>query len=353
MRLRLAGLFLLALFFAVVVSCQAPLQVAISPDLAELVPLVNEALGSGRVALEDPTRGEPNTLRLTTTPGWNLPAGSADAGVLSDWPELSQVWPLPVGLALLGRNVQGWTAVPVLYDLWGVTTFVDQTPEAVPAWQSWESLMASPVPVRIAGGAPSFRQAAFLFQNRAPATAPVDATRWFGQARDPWVASLQTLPAFVMAPRWEANAWAMSRPDLEFGYQAGTPHQFIETYRTYELANPNGIRQFVPLASGDPSRPAFVGIVVFLEFRGTDLAGAHELITKLLSSSFAKRAGQKFKWLAASPAAPEIDGTGAGVRQLLYRPATVFPVTDRLPTPIDPKSLFGAIEEMIETSPKR
>jgi hypothetical protein len=305
------------------------------------------------------TGGSPVTdaLRLSSTPGWNLAPGSDPLVPLAaDWAAGGNYLPYPA-LAALGRQSDGgWSAVPLLFDVWGQTRFLAKPAEAVtPA--DWKSLTtkARAQSLAMAGGRPAFRQAAFLFQAWPNVAGEAEAAKWFVQAPQPWNDSLRSMDDLVNLPVWMVNSWRYSGPDLKNSYLPGTQLGFIETFRDFETANPPGNRRYLPLASEAAAGYALAGEVLFLELRGHpgQQAMAVEIIKALSTADFFKDAGGEQKWLAASQNAFELDPSGELVRRRVLGAARFFPVSDRLPEPWDETKLLVQIQVEVDRTPRK
>jgi hypothetical protein len=317
-----------------------------------------KAIGQGKVAVvvEGPIGARANVIRVTTTPGWNLAPGLGPAVVLpSDW---DPAYSAPQVLSALGRAKDGsWSSVPILYDVWGQTTFAGKGAMPPPPGE-WRDLLkrAEPESLSVAGGRPSFRQAAFLFELFPDVPAAKEAASWFNQGPDRWEAPGAVLPALVKDRSWPHDAWSFTRNDQIAWYKQGKRLVFLETYRDYESIDPPGVRRFVPLvAAKEGAGHSMAGEVLFMEYRGraADLARALKLMRVLAGDEFQKQAGMTGKWLAASRTAPEIDGIGAAARNRVAGAARFFPVADGLPDPLVEGSVWTDVQLAVERAPKR
>jgi len=342
-------------------SCSPPIRILVSPEVSDLRSLLKQSLAGGtentvEVLTEEGTSPDANVLRVTTTPGWNLPGGSEPARALPADADSSSAFPIMGSLGALGKTASGeWTAIPLLFDLQGVTVFVAK-PEIPGAPQiRWSDLLAPGKTLVLAGSKPSHRQLAYFLPLTtlfAGSASPGSAETWFNQN----VADrgrLEALGTLIKAKLWGPDTWFWSRADLLVSYKPGSNLTFLESYRDYELTNPGGIRRFSPLISeANDGSYAVAGTVVFLEYRGRDPAQAMKLIGAIVGSDFVKRSGMTGKWLAASFNAPEVDGEGAHARQLVQRASRFFPVTDRLPSPLVEGNLPTEIQLIVDRSGK-
>jgi hypothetical protein len=57
--------------------------------------------------------------------------------------------------------------------------------------------------------------------------------------------------------------------------------------------------------------------------------------------------------LAANSSAPELDGTGAAVRNLVRQAEFFYPLTDRLPDPLVENDLTVDVQLAIDEAPKK
>jgi len=342
---------------AILISCQAPPTVLLAPEAAGLEPAVRGALPRGaKVEVEGRGKAGRNVIRLSSTPGWNLPAGlGPDVPLPADW---NPSYTLPPSLAALGRKADGsWSSVPVLYDVWGETSFAATSPSAPPPPGDWSSLLkgAARDALVVAGARPSFRQTAFLFQLFPDLPASREAIAWFAQTPAGWRSPGSVFPALVAHRAWQPNTWFFSRADQTVAYRSGRPTVFLETYRDYESTNAPGRRRFVPLAAKGPGGYAMAGTVLFLEYRGDarSLDRALPLMKRLTGPGFARQAGLGGTWLAAGQAAEELDGVGAMVRRRVGACGRFLPVTDRLPDPLVEGSLWVEVQLAVDSAPRK
>ncbi len=331
--------FVASLAFGVLVGCQAPLVVLVSPDLAELTPSIASAVkGSGlnaTVVTESarwPSGAE--GLRVTTTPGWNLPA-EAPKGAVIVLPEgFDSAYQTAPSLAALAGKPGSVSAIPLFFDIWGTTVFSTPKTAARPVAQHWQA----------GGSRPGFRQAAvFLWGPALPSTA---ADQWFSSA--PPASLNQTIEAVAHKTEWVSNNWRLSQADLLGAYHPGAPLVFYETYRDYEKQHV-AARRFQPLTMGTPLTVA--GIVVFAEIRGGEPQRWQPLLGILASASFQKGVGLTTPWLPANLQAPDIDSEGAAARNVVKMAARFFPTSDRLPDPITARDLPASIQLAFDQLP--
>jgi hypothetical protein len=358
---RLAIPLLILAAFSILASCQKPLTVLLGPEAAPLKAAIEETAagtqGLGKVMVEVEGAKAPagSMLRLSSTPGWNLPSGSEPAvSFPSDW---DPSYRPPPAFAVLGQGKDhSWSSVPLLYDVWGHTTFAANPSAPTPAGE-WKGLLkrAAPASLSVAGIRPSFRQAAYLFGIFPDLPSEREAASWFVQAPSGWKAPGAVLPALVADRAWIPNSWFFSREDQAMSYKTGKPIVFFETYRDYERANPRGVRRFVPLTIRKGQSYAMAGTVLFLEFRGNknQLGPALKLMRSLARPEFQKRAGMDGKWLSADQSAPELDGVGAMVRRMSRGASRFFPVTDRLPAPLVEGSLWVEVQLSVDRAPRK
>jgi hypothetical protein len=355
-----AGLLGLATLLSLA-SCQKNLTVLVGPEAAPLMAAIADAaartqgLGKVKVELEAAKAPAGPVLRLTSTPGWNLPAGSAPAvSFPRDW---DPSYSIPPSLAVLGQGKdRSWSSVPLLFDVWGQTSFTGGGRLPAPP-DEWRELVkrAASGSLSVAGSRPSFRQAAFLFEVFPDQTADREATAWFTQAPSGWKAPSAVLPSLVADRAWAPNSWFFTREDQAMSYKAGRPTVFLETYRDYEGANPPGVRRFAPISRRQGSGYAMAGTVLFLEFRGSDrrLEQALRLARALAGPDFQKRAGLEGQWLAANQSAPGLDGTGDMVRRAARAAERFFPLTDRLPEPLAEGNLWVEVQLSADRAPRK
>jgi hypothetical protein len=354
-RLSACPLGLLAALW--LASCQPPPTVLLAPEAAGLESAVRSALPRGtRVEVEGRGVVGRNVIRLSSTPGWNLPAGvGADVPLPADW---NPSYSLPPSLAALGRNADGsWSSVPVLYDVWGETGFAAKSSFAPPLPGDWSSLLkgAARDALVVAGSRPSFRQTAYLFQLFPDLPESRGALAWFAQTPAGWRSPGSVFPALTANRAWQPNTWFFSRADQRVAYKSGRPTVFLETYRDFESTNAPGRRSFVPLAANSPGGYAMAGTVLFLEYRGDarTLDRALRLMKSLAGPGFARLAGMDGKWLAADQAAEELDGVGAMVRRRVGGAERFFPVTDRLPDPLVEGNLWVEVQLAVDRTPRK
>ncbi|MDA8424954.1 MAG: hypothetical protein M0Z80_02355 [Treponema sp.] len=337
------------------ISCQAPPAVLLAPEAAGLESAVRGVLPRGtKVEVEGRGGVDRNVIRLSSTPGWNLPSGvGADVPLPADW---NPSYTLPPSLAALGRKADGsWSSVPVLYDVWGETSFAAPSPSAPPPGD-WSALLkgAARDTLVAAGARPSFRQAAFLFQVFPDLPESSEALAWFDQTPLGWRAPGAVFPAVIANRAWRPNTWFFSRADQAAAYKPGRPTVFLETYRDYESTNAPGLRRFAPLVANSPGGYALAGTVLFLEYRGDarSLDRALPLMKSLTGPGFARKAGLGGKWLAADRAAEELDGVGAMLRRRVGASVRFLPVTDRLPDPLVEGSLWVEVQLAVDRAPR-
>jgi len=353
--LLLSGLVMLT-------SCQRPLTVLVGPEGVHLKAGIEDAVastsGQGKIQIEAEGAKWPGgpVLRLTTTPGWNLPAGIGPAvSVPADW---DATYSPPEALAALGISKNGsWSSVPILYDVWGQTSFAEKQAKPLPPGD-WRGLRKGTArsSLSVAGSRPSFRQTAYLLELFPDIPAQSEAASWFDQAASRWKAPSAVLPSIVTEPAWGQNAWFFGRGDQAMSYKQGKPLVFLETFRDYESTNVPGVRRFVPLDSRQGGKGyAMAGTVLFMEYRGDErgLEAALPLMRALAGNEFQKRAGMTGGWLAVNRTAPEIDGTGATIRRLVAGARRFFPVTDRLPDPLVEGSLWVDVQLAVDSAPRK
>jgi hypothetical protein len=172
---------------------------------------------------------------------------------------------------------------------------------------------------------------------------PALAEDWFTSTSPPTMtAAVQTA---TRRPEWAFNTWRYAQADLLQTYRPGTPFVFFETYRDYERETKAGFRQFRALATGSPATVA--GTVVFAEVRGS--AAAWDPLLKLFASAgFQQSVERSSPWLAVNLLAPEIDGEGASVRNLVKLAAHFVLTSDRLPPTLTEKNRPTDIELAFE-----
>lgn len=315
-------------------SCSEPLSIVISPELADLAGPLKQALADQGTSIDIGAEGDQApgaaVLRLTTTPGENLQPGTLKAQPFpSDWD--GGAFPVLGALKTVVSPTDGeWTALPLLFDLQGVTVFVNDPKAPALPQTRWNDLEGPAGTVVMEGNRPSVRQSAFFLS---------------GEDR-------KNFGSLTLARHWAPNTWFWTRADLATVYKPASSLVFLESYRDYELGNPGGTRRFSPLVSEQDGRYTVTGTVVFLEHRGQDVSQAVQLVRTILASGFIKRAGMTHKWLAASFNAPEIDGDGAHARQVVQRAARFVPVTDRLPDPLVEGSLVTEIQLAVDKTPR-
>ena len=347
--------------FSMLASCQKPLTVLLGPEAAPLKAAIEETAagtpGLGKVSVEVEGAKAPSgaALRLTSTPGWNLPSGSEPAvSFPSDWD--SSYRPVP-SIAILGQGKdRSWSSVPLMYDVWGHTTFA-ANPSALTPTGDWKGLLkrAAPASLLVAGIRPSFRQAAYLFGIFPGLSSDPEAASWFAQTPAGWKAPPAVFSALVANRVWIPNSWFFSREDQALSYKTGKQIVFFETYRDYERAQAPGVRRFVPLSVRDGQGYAMAGTVLFLELRGnkSGLGPALKLMKSLVSPDFQKRAVMDGKWLSTDQSAPELDGVGAMVRTMSRGASRFFPVTDSLPDPLVEGSLWVEVQLSVDRAPRK
>lgn len=351
---RRAILGLLALALA---ACQRPPAITLASEAAGLRGALQAAL-SGDAAfkavkildegLAMPSRG---SLRLSSAPGWALPKGAPPAAPFPKGWDKGVAYSPPAALAALGLREDGsWSCIPMLYDVWGATVFVNAA--AAPLPPLGQLISEAPASsIAMAGGRPSARQALYyLGLPPGPLTA-AEVESWFGRP----ATEMKPFSAF-QEKSWLHDSWAFSQPDLSRLYKDGSKIIFLESYRDYEAWNAPSYRTFRLLASPvDSVRKAYAGTVLFLEYRGAPkgVAAALPLVRYLVASSFAKEAGIAEHWLAADQRAPELDSVGELARRLVASAPRFYPVTDRLPNPMVGGSLLVEIMRAVDQAPKK
>jgi hypothetical protein len=335
---------------ALVVSCGPGLEVVVSPEVKELLPDLQTALGSP-VALEDPAKAERNTLRITTTPNRNLAPGSAPAGAFGrgEFPE-GQV-ALPASLLALGAAGEAWSALPLLYDVAGQTVFVPDPKMPGAPQVTWAELTDPQRRVVVEGSRPALRQAAFALSQTSDAL-PVLASVWFARDPAPSQAALGAFGASTQRAPWVQDGWSWGPGDVANSYKLRATERFFETFRSYELSTAPGVRRFSPVVSANPGSYVVAGTVVFAEYRGTEPQAAADLVKRLLASDFVKQAGIRQKWLGASFQAPELDSDGAHVRQVVLGAKRFYPVTDRVTSPGEANDWVTAVQGAVDQAPR-
>ena len=339
---------------ALLASCAPAPVVLISPEAEGLAPAVEKAVPKGtKVLLESQAgKGAPRTVvRITTTPGWNMPSGVGPAALLPAatlQADKQGRYAMPSALAALGRRGDGsWSSVPLLFDIWGSTVFVADE-KGPPPSGAWGPLFAKAVKskVSVAGSRPSFRQTAYFFETRSASSHQAEAASWFSQAAAGWDDPAAALSRVAVSRALIPDAWRFARADQSTLYKPGPKLVFLETYRDFEAANPPGFRRFAPLNAGREDAPVLAGTVIFAEFRGDKRAApaASRIVASLAAPEFQKAAGLAGRWLAANGGAPEIDVEGAQARRLVERASRFFPVCDRLPDPPVEACLLSTIQ---------
>jgi hypothetical protein len=331
-------------------SCAPAPAVLLSTEAAGLKAVVEAAVPRGTSVLvegdgHDAKQEKGSVIRLTTTPGWNLPKGAGPAvGLPASW---SASYAAAPALAALGRGRDGsWSAVPLLFDPLGRTVFAKALSDPPPSGE-WNGILAKSAPgsVVVAGSRPAFRQAAYFLSAYAERPGAIEAASWFSQAPAGWPLPSKTLAPVFSSRAFAPNAWMFSRDDLSMSYKPGEL-SFFETYRDFESANPPGKRQFAPLTLAQGPSYAMAGIVLFAECRGNPRSAraAGKLVAALDSPAFLKAAGMTGKWLAADRAAPELDSEGALARRLVEGAERFIPLSDRLPEPLVEDCLLVEIQ---------
>jgi hypothetical protein len=344
----------LALVFA---SCQPRLVLMVSPEAAELIPVAREALAGLRRPVDiipEPVAWPSGAvvLRLTSTPGTNLPFGAPPLVALPRDKELVGSISLPLSLQELGSSPgQSLQVLPILFDVWGRTSFSDGKSMTPFTWKTLvEKGRANSLAV--AGSRPSFRQAVFaLGRNGLPA--PEGALDWFSAKAEG--GDLGLMSPLVQYRAWAPGVWSWTASDLGISYRPGTKWIFLETYRDFERGRASGNRQFVALLGDRPKGFALAGTVLFLEYRADRERSAYllPLVRIMASPAFEKEAGMRTKWLAANLRAPEIDGEGAAVRNLAVQALAFFAVSDSLPLAQDNQTLLSDIQTVVDRIPRR
>lgn len=331
-------------------SCAPTPAVLLSPEAAGLRAAVEAAVPEGTVVLvegqvSDSKEIPRSVVRLTTTPGWNLPKGAGPAVALpASWNASYAAAP---ALSTLGRRRDGsWSAIPLLFDPLGRTAFAKDLSSPPPSGE-WQGILAKSAPgtVVVAGKRPAFRQAAYFLSTYAEFPGTIEAVSWFSQALSDWPSPSKALAPAFSSMAFAPNAWMFSRDDLSMSYKPGEL-TFFETYRDFEGANPPGTRRFAPLTLARGQSYAMAGIVLFAECRGDGRSAraAGKLVAALDSPAFLKAAGMSGKWLAADRAAPELDSEGALARRLAEGAERFIPLSDRLPEPLVEDSLLVTIQ---------
>ena len=321
-------------------GCQEPLTVLVSPEVSDLLPAVRAAVTQSGVRATVTAESERwpggSGLRITTTPGWNLPAGAPPASRIPQ--NGASDYQTAGALAALADAKAGTVSVlPVVFDLWGTTVFPQTKNRTGPAPRG-------PQPQRwlVAGARPSFRQAAVYLWGALS----LPPGNWFASPSPPTLAA--AVQTAARRPEWAAGTWRYAQPDLLQSYRAGAPFVFFETYRDYERETNAGFREFRPLAVGSPATVA--GIVVFAEIRGS-AAAWDPLLRQLVSAGFQQSVERGSGWLAVNLLAPEIDGEGAAVRNLVKLAGRFAVTSDRLPAALTERNRATDIELAFEQAP--
>ncbi|HTP58215.1 MAG TPA: hypothetical protein VMM82_04810 [Spirochaetia bacterium] len=358
---QLSSVWLVLAPFLALASCQQPVTVLLSPEAAALRADVQSAvtgapgLGKVTVTLESATAPSGPLLRLTSTPGWNLPSGLGPAvPIPAGWDPSYQ--PLPAFAALGQAKDLSWSSIPLLYDVWGLTTFAAKA-KSQAIHGDWKELLnrAALRSLSVAGSRPSFRQAAYLFAVFPDVPGRGEAAAWFPQTAQGWKAPAIVLPALVVNRAWLANSWFFTQDDQAVSYKPGRPIVFLETYRNFEQANPPGVRRFVPLTVRQGTTVAMAGTVLFLEYRGSKggLDAALKVARSLAGMAFQREAGAHGKWLSVDQSAPELDVVGAMVRRMSSGAARFFPVSDRLPDTLVEGNLWAEVQLAVDRAPRK
>jgi len=335
-------------------ACQPAPLVLLGPEASDLGPTLERALasqpGGARVGIQEGRAPIGNFLRLSSAPDWVLPAGSPPLRAFPAGWDRDLGFRFPEAFAALARLPDGsWSCIPLLFDVWGVTTFSAGAPP-LPPFRDFIG-KAAPGSLAFAGSRPSARQVLYLF-GLSPDEARVgDATVFFRQVSS----GLRPFPALA-ARAWVANSWDFAPGDLVSIYHEGSKLSFLETYRDYSAWNVGGARAFRPLSSGPIDAPGsgLAGPVLFLEYRGDERgrAAAVRLARALVESAFVREAGRSGHWLAVDQRAPELDAAGEMIRRLVAGSATFHPVTDRLPDPPTENSLLSRIQLAVDRAPR-
>jgi hypothetical protein len=330
-----------SLAVGLLVGCQAPLVVLVSPDVTDLVPSITAAVKTSGVeaTVVTETNRWPSGaegLRVTTTPGWNLPAEAPPAAPAVLPKDFDSTYQTAPALAALAGGPGSVSAIPLFFDVWGTTTFApNPKAKVLPAIRHWQA----------GGSRPGFRQAAVFLWGAAPPSAP--AAQWFSSPAPPALA--KAVAAVAGKPEWVPNNWRFSQADLLGAYRPEAPLVFYETYRDYEKQRVTAARRFQPLTMGTPRVVA--GIVVFTELRGHEPARWQALLGVLASATFQKTVGLTQPWLPANLQAPDIDSEGAAARNVVKMAARFFPTSDRLPDPMTARDLPTSIQLAFDQLP--
>jgi hypothetical protein len=350
---------------ACLVSCGGKIAVQVAPEASDLVPSVRAALdrlkspGPVRIVMEgrETAPKGASILRITSTPGWNLPEGFPPELDLPETALPKDSYAIPPSFAAVsrGRAPGSWAAVPLFFDPWGRTVFTDGVDTLPP--NEWRALLATAKAgsLVMAGIRPGFR-ASSLFLSSIDFPMPLgDAASWFAQDASPWKRELSAFPAIVGSPCWGKDAWFYTRGDYEREYRLGPKVVFLETYSDYKKAHPMGTRNFSPLVSSGRAGPILCGEILFLEFRGKerDLKAAIPVVRALVDPLFHKKVGIAASRLSVNVRAPEIDGAGAAVRRIAAQASECLPVADRLPSPLVEKSLWTSIQLAADRGPRK
>jgi hypothetical protein len=291
-------------------------------------------------------------VRLTTTPNAEFPPGTPPQVLLPEsWKPDTYV--VAGAFERLAQSSGSWTAVPLLFDVWGRTVFlkkgaVDSAPTDGAAVKSSGKAHS----VAMAGSRPSFRQWA-LWDFADPV--PVLST-WFNQAPEAFAPELKKLADGKYNALWVENTWDWSQNDLHQAYRDGSSLVFVETFHDWETFNATGIRSFAPFVKKTKSGTSISGLVLFAEVRSGSSGDWREAlpVLRLVSDpAFQGKAATALGWLAANLNAPELDGTGARIRVLTSKAQTFIPLTDRLPDPLVEGNLAVAAQLAIDRVPKK
>jgi hypothetical protein len=343
----------------VLVSCNRSRVVLVGPDTEAFGPLVETALkqdgtaGTWTVQSEGATwPADAVVVRLTTSPGWNLPAASPGLVALADsWRTGSDYSP-PPSLSRQARNSLGeWEVVPLFYDVWGITRFGPPGTDQAGSGRWDEVLSSAPgQSLAMAGDQPAFRQWAFG-QAAAGAWPPSDQLAlWFSQPAAPWTKEIASLAPLVHHRAWAPQAWRWAEADLDQLSGRKTNTSFVQTFRAFEASPAGGAHRFSPFQRTRAGVSEVSGLVVAAEFRGPkgDTGAVEPLMRLLAGSRFQREAEVQIQWLAASSRAPELDGTSAAVRRLVNQTVRFLPTTNRLPAPLVADSLLAQVQVAVD-----
>lgn len=360
-----AGLALLPALLLFLASCSPRLTLLVSPEAAGVGVLVQQSAktAKGLAALvvvpdSSPWTGSGLVVRLTSTPGWNLPPAAPKISPIPATALPSSYAPLPV-FADLGRAKDGsWPAVPLFFDVVGVEAYYREgsaTAPDVPAWdhvgdRRWAGLVALP------GGLPIYRQAAFFLQESISKSPMYDIGNWFIQDDGAWRDGLARISDLTTAPAWVPSTWTFAPGDLAIWRNTGSQYVLGTTYREFELTRGVAQRRFAAWKrSYDSGGTALAGTALCLEVYGDGKAAKQldPLLKLLCSPEFQIQVGVRLKWMAVSQSTAEIDGDSSAIRDEVRDALRFFPLASRLPASIPSNNLMGEIQAAFNFAKKR